>query len=115
MLSTTTYPGIRKTSTQWHPQWALKVKEAQPNLITTWVYNGQPDPFNGGATAYCVTAKYGSSDNQPKLPDIAGMADFRGPSFHSARWDDSVDLRGKRFALVGAGASGFQIAPTIAE
>jgi len=53
--------------------------------------------------------------NTPRLPDIPGMDDFEGPSFHSARWDASVDLRGARFALVGAGASGFQIAPTIAE
>ena len=43
------------------------------------------------------------------------MDDFAGPSFHSARWDPSVDIRGTRFALVGAGASGFQIAPTIAD
>jgi 4-hydroxyacetophenone monooxygenase len=43
------------------------------------------------------------------------MDDFGGPSFHSARWDPSVELAGTRFALVGAGASGFQIAPTIAE
>ena len=53
--------------------------------------------------------------NRPKLPDIPGMDDFAGPSFHSARWDHSVEHRGKRFALVGAGASGFQIAPTIAD
>ncbi|HEX7095754.1 MAG TPA: NAD(P)/FAD-dependent oxidoreductase, partial [Acidimicrobiales bacterium] len=53
--------------------------------------------------------------NQPKLPDIPGIEDFQGPWFHSARWDQSVDYRGKRFALVGAGASGFQIAPTIAD
>jgi 4-hydroxyacetophenone monooxygenase len=53
--------------------------------------------------------------NQPKLPEIAGMADFAGPSFHSARWDTSVDYRGKRIALIGAGATGFQIAPTIAD
>lgn len=53
--------------------------------------------------------------NQPKLPDIPGMEDFRGPWFHSARWDQSIDYRGKRFALIGAGASGFQIAPTIAD
>lgn len=66
--------GSRKTSTQWHPQWALKTREAQPNLITTWVYNGQPDPFNGGATARCVTAKYGSSNHQPKLPDGSDTA-----------------------------------------
>lgn len=53
--------------------------------------------------------------NQPKLPDIPGIDDFAGPWFHSARWDTSVDYRGKRFALIGAGASGFQIAPTIAD
>jgi 4-hydroxyacetophenone monooxygenase len=53
--------------------------------------------------------------NRPNLPDIAGRDDFAGPAFHSARWDHSVDLAGKRVALVGAGASGFQIAPTICE
>lgn len=52
--------------------------------------------------------------NRPLLPDIPGMDDFTGPSFHSARWDDTVDHRGTQFALIGAGASGFQIAPTIA-
>lgn len=52
--------------------------------------------------------------NQPKLPDIPGMDDFAGPSFHAARWDPDVDYRGTRFALIGAGASGFQIAPTVA-
>ena len=49
------------------------------------------------------------------MPDIPGMDDFAGPSFHSARWDHTVDYRGKQFALIGAGASGFQIAPTIAD
>ncbi|MFM7067927.1 MAG: flavin-containing monooxygenase, partial [Actinomycetes bacterium] len=53
--------------------------------------------------------------NVPKLPDIPGMETFTGPSFHSARWDHTVDHRGTRVALVGAGASGFQIAPTIAD
>jgi 4-hydroxyacetophenone monooxygenase len=52
--------------------------------------------------------------NRPKLPDIAGADTFAGPSFHSARWDHSVDYRGKKVAMIGAGASGFQIAPTIA-
>jgi 4-hydroxyacetophenone monooxygenase len=53
--------------------------------------------------------------NQPKLPEIPGMDDFAGPWFHSARWDPEVEWRGTRFGLVGAGASGFQIAPTIAD
>jgi 4-hydroxyacetophenone monooxygenase len=52
--------------------------------------------------------------NLPKLPEIPGMNDFKGPSFHSTRWPEELDLSGVRFALIGAGASGFQIAPTIA-
>jgi 4-hydroxyacetophenone monooxygenase len=53
--------------------------------------------------------------NLPKLPDIPGMDTFAGPSFHSARWPDRLDLTGRRVALVGAGASGFQIGSAIAE
>jgi len=52
--------------------------------------------------------------NRPNVPDIPGLADFAGPSFHSARWDHDVDLAGTRVAMIGAGASGFQIAPAIA-
>jgi 4-hydroxyacetophenone monooxygenase len=53
--------------------------------------------------------------NRPQLPDLDGADTFRGPAFHSAAWDHSVDLTGKRVALIGAGASGFQIAPAIAD
>jgi 4-hydroxyacetophenone monooxygenase len=52
--------------------------------------------------------------NRPKLPDIPGRDTFAGPSFHSSRWDHSVDYAGKRVAVIGAGASGFQIVPAIA-
>ena len=53
--------------------------------------------------------------NRPHIPEFEGAATFRGPSFHSAAWDHSVDVIGKRVALIGAGASGFQIAPAIAD
>ncbi len=52
--------------------------------------------------------------NRAHTPDIKGMHDFKGPWFHSSNWDHSVDHRGKKVAMIGAGASGFQIAPTIA-
>ncbi len=52
--------------------------------------------------------------NRPHIPEIAGQETFAGPSFHSARWDHSLELAGTRVAMIGAGASGFQIAPTIA-
>ncbi|MEZ4215601.1 MAG: NAD(P)-binding domain-containing protein [Myxococcota bacterium] len=53
--------------------------------------------------------------NIPRMPDIEGIDTFAGPSFHSTRWPDGFDHRGLRFALLGAGASGFQIAPAIAD
>ncbi len=51
--------------------------------------------------------------NRPKLPAIAGIDEFAGPWFHSARWDHDVDLTGKRVAVVGTGASSAQLIPEI--
>lgn len=44
----------RKVSTQWHPDWRLSTKLAEPGRITTSVYNGQPDPYNGNTIASCA-------------------------------------------------------------
>jgi 4-hydroxyacetophenone monooxygenase len=52
--------------------------------------------------------------NRPSIPPIAGIERFRGPLFHTARWDRSVDLKGKRVAIVGTGASAMQTGPSIA-
>ncbi|MEX2195080.1 MAG: NAD(P)/FAD-dependent oxidoreductase [Thermoleophilaceae bacterium] len=51
---------------------------------------------------------------KPKPPDIPGLEAFGGTTMHTARWDDSVDLRGKRVALIGTGASAVQVVPSIA-
>jgi cation diffusion facilitator CzcD-associated flavoprotein CzcO len=50
----------------------------------------------------------------PTRPDVPGIDAFRGPVLHSARWDHTVDLRGRRVAVVGTGASAVQIVPAIA-
>ncbi|MEU4121984.1 flavin-containing monooxygenase [Streptomyces virginiae] len=52
--------------------------------------------------------------SEPKLPEIPGLAGFPGKVFHSARWDHDYDLRGKRVAVIGTGASAIQIVPAIA-
>ncbi|HEX7781919.1 MAG TPA: NAD(P)/FAD-dependent oxidoreductase [Sphingobium sp.] len=52
--------------------------------------------------------------NRPSIPDIAGLQDFKGPLFHSARWNHDVDLTGKRVVQIGTGASGMQLGPQIA-
>jgi cation diffusion facilitator CzcD-associated flavoprotein CzcO len=49
----------------------------------------------------------------PRTPDIEGISEFRGPAFHSAEWDHSVDLTGKRVAIIGTGASAIQIVPEL--
>ncbi|HYM14707.1 MAG TPA: NAD(P)/FAD-dependent oxidoreductase [Dehalococcoidia bacterium] len=53
--------------------------------------------------------------NRPKLPEIAGREGFGGASFHSARWDHGVELRGKRVAVIGTGASSAQFIPVVAQ
>jgi 4-hydroxyacetophenone monooxygenase len=52
---------------------------------------------------------------RPKIPSIPGMESFRGPMFHSAHWDHSLDLAGKRVAVIGTGATAMQIVPAIAD
>ncbi|MDC3379035.1 NAD(P)/FAD-dependent oxidoreductase [Planctomycetota bacterium] len=51
----------------------------------------------------------------PKYPAIAGRGEFAGPSWHSARWDHSVDLKGKRVGVIGNAASAVQLVPHVAE
>ncbi len=53
--------------------------------------------------------------NEPVRPDIPGLDGFRGELFHSARWDHGCDLRGKRVAVIGNGASAAQFVPEVAK
>ncbi len=51
--------------------------------------------------------------NRPAFPAVPGIDSFRGEVFHSARWRKDIDLRGKRVAVVGTGASAIQFVPAI--
>lgn len=53
--------------------------------------------------------------NRQKYPDIEGMDSFKGQAFHSSRWDWNLNLKGKRIAVIGTGASAFQLVPEIAK
>ena len=50
----------------------------------------------------------------PKEPDIPGVAEFAGEKVHTARWDESIELAGKRVAVIGTGASAVQLIPEVA-
>lgn len=71
------------------------------------------DGSTSATTAHVVIAAPGLL-NEPKLPDIPGRESFAGPAFHSAEWDHTVDVTGKRVAVIGTGASAQQIVPAIA-
>lgn len=51
--------------------------------------------------------------NPPVYPDIPGIDGFEGTSFHTSRWPEDLDLKGKRVAIIGNGASAMQICPEI--
>ncbi|AWB81081.1 4-hydroxyacetophenone monooxygenase [Corynebacterium yudongzhengii] len=51
----------------------------------------------------------------PKLPEIPGIEDFPGEVLHSAAWDHSVSVEGKRVAVIGTGASAIQVTPEVAK
>ena len=50
---------------------------------------------------------------EPSVPDIPGLDDFEGETWHSARWNHDFDLEGKRVASIGTGASAIQYVPQI--
>ncbi|KAF7171420.1 hypothetical protein CNMCM6106_005797 [Aspergillus hiratsukae] len=51
--------------------------------------------------------------NAWKLPDYEGINDYQGHLFHSSNWNHDVNLKGKRVALIGNGAAGLQVLPSI--
>lgn len=99
-----------------HVRWHTEVTDAAWDQgSATWtVRTRDADGTVDVLTARAVISAVGQLD-RPHVPAIPGRDTFGGPVFHSAEWDHDVELRGKHVALIGAGASGFQIAPAIAE
>jgi cation diffusion facilitator CzcD-associated flavoprotein CzcO len=53
--------------------------------------------------------------SEPSIPDLPGLDTFAGTVFHTATWNHDHDLRGRRVAVVGTGASAIQAVPQIAQ
>jgi 4-hydroxyacetophenone monooxygenase len=52
---------------------------------------------------------------RPNLLSLPGMGDFKGPAFHTAGWPADLDVTGKRVAVIGTGATGYQLIPELAK
>lgn len=80
--------------------WQVEVQDAEGNRETL--------------TAAAVISAVGQL-NRPKFPDIPGLDGFQGPVVHSGAWPKGLNLDGKRVAVIGSGASAFQIIPEMAK
>jgi cation diffusion facilitator CzcD-associated flavoprotein CzcO len=80
----------------------------------TWDGSWQVATTSGTYDADLVVAAVGQL-SEPVVPDIPGAETFAGPVFHSAQWRHDVDLRGKRVAVIGTGASAVQLVPGIVD
>lgn len=71
------------------------------------------DNQGGITTARVVISAIGPL-NRPSIPKFKGLSDFQGKTFHSSSWDYDYDLRNKKVAVIGTGASAIQFVPEIA-
>jgi len=53
--------------------------------------------------------------NRPLIPDIKGLPSFNGPVFHSANWNSNLELKNLKLGMIGTGASGMQIGPSVLD
>ncbi len=83
-------------------QWYLRVTPSGDHTATT------TETFDA---VVCAVGQL----NRPSFPAVEGRQDFAGPSFHSAAWDDTVDLADKRVAVIGSGASAAQFVPLLVD
>ena len=91
-------PFIRFNTDMVESRWDAEAKH--------WVVKTNNDTYHA---KYLLTGAGHLTDEF--MPNIEGLDSFPGHVFHSARWDHSVDLTGKRIGVVGSGASAVQIVP----
>ncbi|KAL4916779.1 hypothetical protein BDW62DRAFT_101031 [Aspergillus aurantiobrunneus] len=75
----------------------------------TWIL----ETSNGAFTSrYLITAL--GIVTEPHWPALPGRDQFQGELYHTARWPDHCELKGKKVAVIGNGSSGIQLITKIA-
>jgi cation diffusion facilitator CzcD-associated flavoprotein CzcO len=88
--------GCAVTAADWDEEAGVWRVETDDGRYTADVLVGAPGPLS-----------------EPSVPDLPGLDGFAGECFHTARWDHSVGLDGRRVAVIGTGASAIQVVPEI--
>lgn len=97
-----------------HIRYGVDVTQAR-YLESEALWEVQHTSANGEEVLRCNSLITAVGHNIPSTPDMPGLNSFEGPVIHTARWDHSVDLTGKRVAMIGTGASGMQVGPAIVD
>jgi cation diffusion facilitator CzcD-associated flavoprotein CzcO len=106
-------PEIRQYLRDTAAKYGIEISYGAEVLDARWTgKRWELDTTKGPYTAQILIAGTGPW-HQPRIPDLPGLADFPGETFHSARWNHDCDLTGKRVAVVGTGASAVQFVPAI--
>ena len=74
-----------------------------------WQIHSVDRDGNRGVAYASVVVTAAGYLNRPRWPEVPGRETFAGTSIHSAQWDASLDLTGKRVAIIGAGCTAVQI------
>lgn len=98
------HPSVECTGARWDEQrrkWAVQLKDLQSGIS-----------YQRYASVFVSAVGAISFPRDVKFP---GMDKFRGPIFHTARWDHSVSYEGKRIGVIGNGCSAAQVVPALAK
>ncbi len=94
-----------------HMKFNCKIVRAEYQAGKGWLLsNEQGEQFEFDAIINAM-----GNQHTPVMPDIPGIDDFAGESWHSTNWRHDVDLSGKRVVVVGSAASAVQIVPEVAK
>ncbi|MEV4896259.1 NAD(P)/FAD-dependent oxidoreductase [Nonomuraea sp. NPDC055795] len=99
---------------RFHTEVSAAVFDGDHWHLTTRAGTSPPDGRGVRIEEFDVVVAGVGQLNRPLVPDIPGMADFEGVSFHSARWNHDHDLSGRRVAVIGTGSSAAQFIPPVA-
>src|SRR5690625_1877072 len=91
------------------------VRAAYDEASRQWSLDTVTPDGRGDRLEFQAVVRGAGQLSRPTLPDIPGRDEFSGPACHSARWRKDVDLQGRKVAVIGTGASAFQIVPSIAS
>lgn len=95
------------------PHIRLNTRIAAAHYVETGIWQLRTDA--GEALEFDVVINAMGNQHTPRYPDVPGVDDFEGQSFHGTRWDHSVELKDKRVVVVGSAASAVQIVPEVAK